>query len=174
MLSKVEWDTVNGGTREGFEGDDRIWRAPDMMATEYEVSAFIGALVKMIKPRVSVETGCYDGQTTLLIAANTCGTVYSCDVDIEKVYSLRSRVPSNVILTVQTGISLIRSIKNVDFAFLDSGADRSEEAEALDMAPHGIVALHDSKRGTKAIKELGYACIDFNTPRGIALFQKLP
>ena len=173
----VEWDRENGGTIETVEGHPGVWRAADMMATEHDVSVFIGHLVKMMKPRTAIETGCYYGQTTAQIAImlEKGDTLYTCDTSEDCVNAVRITVPmDNVICTLQTGVSLAKSVPNVDFAFLDSGGDRVEEAKALQMSEHGIIALHDAHRPAfDKIVKLGYRHIKFYTPRGLALFQKV-
>ena len=44
---------------------DKMWSARDVQSSEDEVNEFIGALMRLIKPGLVVETGCYLGDGTL-------------------------------------------------------------------------------------------------------------
>lgn len=180
-----------------------LWQSYDEQSAECEVSEFIGALVRLLKPRVVVETGCYHGDTTLAIAqalqVNDRGQLYACDIDPDCLARTRSRIeeydqiveaaakihggefnklPASIV--PQTGLELIENLKEIDFAFIDSGdADcRSRElnAAARRMKPFSVIALHDT--APQHMKMCQYAGaitlpgIYLNTPRGLSLFVK--
>jgi len=47
-----------------------LWHCEDEDAAEIEVSEFLYALAILLKPRISVETGTYTGQTTRYLGAS--------------------------------------------------------------------------------------------------------
>jgi len=90
-MKESEFTKVNPLVR-----DASLWSAEDGEGAELEVSEFIGALVRLLKPKFVVETGCYKGQTTREIARalqeNGHGYLYSCDTDQERVLAVRKTV----------------------------------------------------------------------------------
>jgi predicted O-methyltransferase YrrM len=166
-------------------GDGRVWRAPDEMASEYEVGDFLYGLIRLLKPQTVLETGCYRGDTTshLLTAlkANrqkqallfTCDTNEACRSITEQCLSEIKGWGVATFVMDLTGEQLARTVADVDLAFLDSSGDRLAEAKALRMKLGGIVVLHDARRPVKEAieKELGWKSIFIGTPRGLAIFQ---
>lgn len=166
-----------------------LWRCHDSEATEVEVLDFLQYLVRMLKPKVIIETGCYDGygteQLVLGILANGFGHVHFCDIGQDKLASARERpgVPALSLYNC-TGVELIARVEGpIDFAFLDSGPDgiRIGELKALlpKLAPEGVVAVHDvGQHGLRAHFDFAmeslpeYQHIIFSTPRGLALVRK--
>ncbi len=151
--------------------------APDSLATEYEISEFIASLVRLVKPKVVVETGCYLGYTSRAILTalekNGDGTLYTCDSDAERAKEFGAQ---NI-----TGEELIALLPDgsVDIAFLDSGGDlaRFREAKALipKLAPIAWVLLHDSLNGQdKCHANISAVCnwpsVVFPYGRGLTLF----
>jgi predicted O-methyltransferase YrrM len=144
-----------------------LWSAYDGMATECEVLDCLYALVRMLKPKVVIETGCYNGHGTEAlargIAANGFGNLRSCDLGSQQVTETEKRLfsidfsaypypqPCSSLCLIQqcSGVELITNCQNdIDFAFLDSGMDtpRIDELRALypKLSPGGVVAIHDS------------------------------
>lgn len=130
--------------------------APDLMASEYEVSEFLGALVRLLKPKIIIETGCYLGHSTLKMAEaareNGIGYVNSCDTDPSMISSageLCFGLEPFINLRCCTGENLISKFEHpetVDLAFIDSSGDRVAEVQALQLSPCAVVVLHDSNR----------------------------
>ena len=157
-----------------------LWGARDAAASEDEVGDFLYGLVRVLKPGVVVETGCYLGDTTLKInkalAENEYGVLYACDIQEKYVNFVRERLGQalRVIVTRQEGISLVKSLPVVHLAFIDSGGDRLEEAKALNLSRHGILVLHDSRHESVKDfgKQLGMVEVFIPTPRGISIFKK--
>ena len=162
--------------------------APDAMASEFEVQELLQSLVRLLKPKVCVETGCYQGHSTLAIAKalffNQQGELFSCDTDSSMVADAYIRIvqafkpanPEHVHIWNESGIDLCNEgcVKNVDFAFLDSSGDRVAEAAALQLSPKAVVVVHDTNRTQyDAIKLLHpwKAVWKIETPRGLTVFQ---
>ena len=156
--------------------------AEDEWASEYEVYDFLYALVRLLKPKVILETGTYKGGATKAMARaalhNDCGKVFTCDTNKELVKALDGRkdgLSSFLIYPdVCTGEALCARTKDVDLAFIDSSGDRVAEVQALNLAPNGVVVLHDAKRPQyQAIKTLRpwKAIWEIDTEQGITVFQ---
>lgn len=128
--------------------------APDLMASEYEVSEFLGALVRLLKPKVIIETGCYQGHSTRKMAEavkeNGVGHFWTCDTDTEKCKETGDAVSELPVgIEICSGLELIERIsgvRSIDLAFIDSSGDRVAEVQALQLSPGAVVVLHDSKR----------------------------
>lgn len=152
--------------------------ADDEMASEHEVYDFLYGLVRLFKPKVILETGCYKGGATRAMARaakeNGIGEVWTCDTDIEKVESL-----DTFLLPIEARYGdgewfCKDKVKDVDFAFIDSSGDRVAEVNALQLSPNAVVVLHDSNRPQykpiwtikpwKSIWHIG-------TEQGITVFQ---
>jgi predicted O-methyltransferase YrrM len=153
-----------------------LWSAPDEMATEYETCDFLFGLVRLCKPRVVIETGCYHGYATAAIGAalklNGHGRLATCDIDpsfVKLVTTEMNTMDVPVSVFGVTGLKLCQDTENVDLAFLDSSGDRAAEAAALHMAPNGFVVVHDAARRYKM--PLEWTHIYFPTPRGLSLYS---
>ena len=153
--------------------------ADDEMASEHEVYDFLYALVRLLKPKVILETGCYKGGATLKMAQaaadNGCGEVQTCDTNRDMAdATLKICSGLNVGVHCCSGIGLMQLYSNVDLAFIDSSGDRVAEVQALNLAPNGVVVLHDAKRPQyQAIKTLRpwKAIWEIDTVQGITVFQ---
>ena len=124
---------------------DEMWQAKDEQSAEQEVSVFMYSLIRLIKPEFVVETGCYDGETTLFIAKalrdKGQGRLISCDTEADKVEKvngalvMRGYLPELATVIRCKGIDLIKQCGAVaDFTFIDSspqGKDRHEEASEV-------------------------------------------
>ena len=154
-----------------------LWSSTDEWAAEIEVGDFLYGLVRLTKPILVLETGCYNGDSSYRIAEalkeNGVGTLNTCDTDRTKVDETKKRVNGlEVRVHHCSGYDLARTIAKVNIAFLDSSGDRTEEALALNMTSPGWVVLDDAKRDTyrQIETKLGWRSIYFTTPRGLALF----
>src|SRR6185437_14136973 len=149
------------------------------MASEYEVYDFLYALVRLLKPKVILETGCYKGGASRMMGEaarnNDIGSVVTCDTDPWMVGFTASLCKFLPVAIVQaSGLELIAKTKEVDLAFIDSSGDRVAEVQALNLAPNGVVVLHDAKRPQyQAIKTLRpwKAIWEIDTVQGITVFQ---
>lgn len=175
--------------------DDHLWSTRDEQSSEDEVNGFLYSLIRLIKPKFVVETGCYLGDGTLEIARalkdNGRGRLISCDTVQERVDAANKRiadegldkgeVPVAIVLRCK-GIDLINQVGAlIDFAFIDSSPavkDRAEEIKALRgyLLPLKMFALHDTASQHEGIAELARSIdlpnVYFNTPRGLNLFTQ--
>src|SRR5262249_3734993 len=133
-------------------GDGR-WEIPtdSDICTEVETIALAFGFVRMRRPAIVVETGCNVGCMTRALAealaVNGSGLLFSCDIEKQFVAVAQATVPSNVTVTCETGLELIRRIPDADLYWLDSAADtRVPEIEYL--RTHGrkgtIILAHDT------------------------------
>jgi predicted O-methyltransferase YrrM len=173
-----------------LEDKDKLWQARDNQGSEKEVSEFIGSLVRLLKPAVTIETGSYLGDTTITIAealkANNFGHIYSCDIDQSFVEKGQNRLKRRGLtkwasIERTTGLELISRLgKQAEFAFIDSGggpACRKDEIEKLYplMKPLQVIVLHDTAPHHALLhslaKTINLPRIYLNCPRGLTIFQ---
>jgi predicted O-methyltransferase YrrM len=172
--------------------NDELWTARDEQGSEVEVSEFLYGLIRLIKPKFVVETGCYLGDATLAIAralkANGVGRLISCDTEKERVDEVNEKLTKeglcpDIAAVVQCeGAALIKQIgAQIDFAFIDSspeGKVRGEEIATLIplLRPLKMFALHDTAPQHPQINavanQVGLPKIYLNCPRGLTLFMK--
>lgn len=173
------------------------WHSPDSEATEYEVSEFIGALIRILQPEFVLETGTYHGHTAWEITKNLYenghGELHSLEND-KKAHNIAkshldelayqyfnapySMLPVKLIL--QNTMEYIPE-KNIDFAFFDSWQEgRHEEFLRFynmgKLRPGAMVAFHDTAPHHQVLKHVRRLEDDryikslyFRTPRGLAL-----
>jgi predicted O-methyltransferase YrrM len=156
------------------------------MSSECEVTDFLYALVKLLKPRIVLETGCFLGATSVAIGraleSNRYGRLVTCDVDpglVDHVTELASRLRLPIDVFHNDSIKLMRRLQAIDLAFVDSGQDRAPEVTALipKMTRFGIIALHDTAPHQRQaeheyFESKGLKYMYMNTPRGLTLFQR--
>jgi predicted O-methyltransferase YrrM len=171
--------------------NDELWTSRDEQSSEDEVAEFLHGLVRLIKPALIVETGCYLGDATLAMARalqkNNYGILKSCDIDTERVAQVNARIGQEGLnhiagIYLMSGIELISNMgRKTDFAFIDSspiGKDRAKEIEELliHCRKGTIFALHDTAPQHVQISAMSklVPCpqIYFNCPRGLSLYQK--
>jgi predicted O-methyltransferase YrrM len=161
---------------------DKVWYCPDDLASEIELYDFLYGFIRLLKPSVVVETGCHRGFSSEAIGkalkVNGFGTLDTCDIEqifVDATYQRTKGLPVNVHLT--SAMSMLENIKNVEFAFIDSGTGRVQEAKALNLAPHAYVLLHDAHQqdypGFNAIKAFGWTAMKLPTPVGLGIFEVL-
>lgn len=149
-----------------------LWTAPDTEATETEVTAFVAALVSVIKAALVVETGTYQGHTTRAIAAALPpqGVLHTFDLNPVEINHVSVRAHT---CRLQDGPDL----QDVELAFLDSSLEAREgELDWLmpRLTPGAFVIIHDAapNRPPGAIAPVGWARFQFGTPRGLIVLQK--
>lgn len=132
------------------------WLCIDGEASEVEVLEFLYALVRMLKPRMVLETGTYLGYGAYCLACavreNGFGAVHTAEPSPEvrqrAQQFLQAQGFADVVAVYGcTGEELIARMQaEVDFAFLDSELDtRIGEMRILlpKLSARGIVAVHD-------------------------------
>lgn len=161
-----------------------LWSAPDKDATEAEVTAFVAAFVRLLKPTVVVETGTYQGHTTAAIAAalsdNGVGRVVTFETDTTRALAAQDALARwfDTVTVVNTAITARSCPQGVEFAFLDSCmACRAADIQVVwpKLVPGGMVLIHDASplRPPGQVRPPGrYAMLDVATPRGLTVFQK--
>ena len=165
------------------------WHSPDSEATELEVTALLGALVRAIQPEFVVETGTYHGHTALAIGnalvENGHGklvTIESDGANHERAKGALSYLPT-VEFILGNSMSYVPEA-NIDFAFFDSHQQqRANEFLRYHglgfIKPGAIVAFHDTAPHHQVYQYVKDLLIDteyiqhiqFMTPRGFLLAQ---
>jgi predicted O-methyltransferase YrrM len=160
-----------------------LWRAADSMASEIEVSDFMYSLIRLLKPALVVETGCYTGVTTLRMAralkSNRYGRMETCDIRADFVAAMNhaaQRRSLPLAAFCMSGVELIGRFDTIDLAFIDSGGNREAEVGrvARRMKRFGVIALHDTAPHhpeSRIQDSVGLPYLYMNTPRGLTLFQ---
>lgn len=157
------------------------WECPDETAAESEMSEFLYAFVRLLKPKLVVETGCYKGFSTLLLGQAVCenklGYVVSCDTDKECVAETRQKV-RNLPVTVKHCSSLsLSELPKADFIFSDSGYEfRAREIASAKAG--ATVVVHDTRISydtaipplENLVSSIGGIC--FETYRGFGIIKK--
>lgn len=138
--------------------EPHLWTATDDSASEDEVTAFLGALVHLAKPKLVVETGAYHGHTTATIAQalrdNGRGHVYGLEIDPVKAVEAQRRLDEQQLgqwATVVAVSSLAwEAPGGIDLAFLDAGAGWHRIREFRHLLPAmsdgSLVCVHDTAR----------------------------
>ena len=158
-----------------------LWHATDAMAPETEVADFMYALVRLLKPGLVLETGCYLGFTAVRMAQalkeNGYGRLVTCDIEERYVSELNVRSEDLPLEAFRTsGVELLARFESIDLAFIDSGGDREKEVRqaARRMGRFGVIVLHDTapnQTESGIPKSVGLPHLYMNTPRGLTLFQ---
>jgi predicted O-methyltransferase YrrM len=160
----------------------------DRMSTEVEVSQFIGDAVRLIKPRLVVETGTHKGFTALEIdralAENEQmgfpGRLITFETDPELAVGCSEQL-SDRVEVVNDACWNHQFTERIDIAFVDSAyAARIMDIEALSnyMAPRGLMFLHDTamihmeemRRVVNFVRGK-FNVVEFATARGLGLLQ---
>jgi predicted O-methyltransferase YrrM len=175
------------------------WHSPDSEATEIEVSEFIGSLVRLIQPEFVLETGSYNGHTTLEMSRALHMNNHGRGVSVESDALLAERAERYIqnIMGEYNRMQIINvnsmeyaPLEDIDFAFFDSwqegrhlefrrfydmGRLKSGAIVAFhDTAPHHQVRKHVLPLGQTDEEISAYiSLIDFHTPRGLILGQVL-
>lgn len=162
----------------------RLWSAPDKQATEHEVTAFLAALIRLLKPMLVLETGTYEAHTTIAIAEaltlNQRGRAVTFETDAARATQATQRLaPYRDLVTLLPHAMTANDLPGpVDIAFLDSGMrDRDADMRIVwpALSPGGIVLVHDASpdRPPGQVRPPArFAMFDFATPRGLTAFQK--
>ncbi len=162
------------------------WTAPDVHATECEVTELVAAWVRALQPDLVVETGSYHGHTTLAIAQamkrNGHGRLVSLEIDPGLVDLARQRVSAYPHVEILCEDSLQWTPPSpIGFAWFDS-AIPNRELEFRRYFPWlrgAIVGFHDTGRHHRVVraaveKLAGEGLLTplfLNTPRGVAFAQ---
>ncbi len=122
---------------------------------EQEVGALLYGLVRMVKPKICVETGLLVGDSAEWIGRalrdnKEGGKLITCDIDETRIQPARQRfgdLPIDVVL--KAGQDVLASFPVMDFVHIDSGDANVREQELMSLGDHnispgGIVCWHDA------------------------------
>lgn len=152
-----------------ISNDER--RYPDFFAAEKQTVRAIYALVRVLRPRIVVETGVADGLTTASILAamarNECGHLHSFDIadDVGAFVTDRTRWTLHVVdPDGRRPLALLDALPPVDIFLHDSNHSyrwqRAEYEAAWSRLERGGVLLSDDV-------DSSYAFLDFAGDRGV-------
>jgi len=164
------------------------WSAPDDFATEAEVSAFLGDLVRVLKPATVIETGSYLGYTAQAIGralALVGGTLVTLEVDGDRAAAAAGRCAGLPVTVLAQSSLTYTPTALIDVLFLDSEFEtRMPELRHFRpyASPRCVVVLHDSApttypgwelldQGMRAVVADGIVqpWLTLPTPRGVGL-----
>jgi predicted O-methyltransferase YrrM len=155
----------------------REWTAEDGNAAESEVLELLHGLIRVIKPRVVIETGTYMGNAAMSMAHamkenNMPCSLDTCDTDEAFLRHAARLTDSFDFVTAHhmSGEELIGNSHNIDFAFIDSGGDRLAEVVALlpRLNEGAFVVIHDSNRAAER------RCVDYIVDHSVSSTLELP
>lgn len=156
------------------------WTADDEHSSTHELGDLLYGLIRMEKPKLLIETGTYQGHATrsmvLAIINNKMddAAIHTCDtVD-------HSRSLGRATFHHCSGVDMIAKLEKIDFAYLDSGGSRIEEAQALyprlsRMSMVVINNMHDTDNRVGAEHLMDKApnlqLLEFDTPQGVVVLR---
>lgn len=163
------------------------WQAVDCSAAEVEVSDFLAALVRFLKPDWVLETGTYLGITAQKIGRalreNGVGRLITLEVNPEYAEAARLRCEGLPVDVIVGESSKYRPSNFFNLAFFDS----RQEDRVLNFLKFrvwlggAIVCFHDTaphhlvgKDVKKAERRGLIKTINFHTPRGLTIAEVLP
>lgn len=170
----------------------KLWKSRDIQGSEIEVGECLAGIIRLTKPAIVVETGCYLGDTTLAMARaikkNGFGKLYTCDLSAELASKVKAKIKKAgleryAFVFAMSGDDLIERVNQkygIDFAFVDSGDEhgvREYEINLLSryMKPRKMFAVHDTAPQHKGMVEVmdkvNLPKIYFDTPRGLTLVE---
>jgi hypothetical protein len=146
------------------------------LGSEIELWDFLYGFLRILKPNICVETGCYWGWTSHIIGCalqdNRFGHLDTCDSVAECAEKTRIRC-AGLPVTVHPGRAsdIVHIIDTADFLFSDSDPD-SRRMEVEHLKSGAIAVVHD----THVYPWLGEMCKDmggltFDTPRGFGILR---
>ena len=148
--------------------------------SEIELVDFLYCFVRLLKPMVVLETGCFMGFMSYALGRavkdNGFGQVVTCDNDLEKVALTENRVkglPVTVMGTSALSPEMDEWYAKADFAFLD--ADEDTRPESFKRLRSGCVAVcHDTRQEPWAelIPQKSDRIVFDETQKGFTLFRK--
>jgi len=155
------------------------WQVHDAASSELELQELCFALVRMLKPDLVVETGCYMGAMTLWLglAVSARGRLVSCDTDRDRVVEARIRTRHLPVEVHHCRGADLPELRQADFVFCDS--DYRCRAEEIELAkPGAVILVHDTRISYDSeippleglVRELGG--ITFDSHRGWGLLRK--
>jgi predicted O-methyltransferase YrrM len=158
------------------EAEVSLWVARDDMASEQEMGDFLCGLVRMLKPNLVVETGCYMGDSTVrmeeAIDRNQCGVLVACDVDAGHVAEVNGKLLMHrARCELSKGVDL-PDLADADLVFSDSGDSDTRIAEYNRCKSGCVFVVHDTQWAALAEFVRKQGGIVFSAGRGFGVIQK--
>jgi len=171
-MPDVEFKWMQGG------GEARPWLCPIYgPSAELEILDLLFSLVRLVRPKLIVETGCHRGIGTFALgraAREVNARVISCDIDPALIVVAENRccgLPVEIRLCRAEDLS---EVERADFLFLDGSED--SRIECVPRMKSGALALmHDTRQEPflrDAFKGLGSA-VHLESWRGATLFSRI-
>lgn len=167
--------------------EPKLWRMYDQMSAEYEVLEGLAALVRLVKPKLVIDTGSFEGHSAVAMGRalrdNGRGKLVTIELD-ERLHSKTTEHVKNAgleeFITCIHGSSLAYvPAQPIDMMFSDSGIEvRLSEIEHFKRFMHSftLVAMHDVfntpclRGGLESLE--GFNKVWMPTPRGLILMQR--
>ena len=172
--------------------NEKGWLVDDETSSEVELRELLSGLLRMLKPELAVETGCFLGRATLAMAravqenhlqgsGDFHPRLVSCDVDPEMVKATARLLGANA-CTFRVELRQCRGedlpeLPEADFVFCDS--DYRCRAREIELAkPGAVILVHDTRISYDSevapleglVRQLGGIC--FDSHRGWGLIRK--
>ena len=152
------------------------WEVHDGTASEIEMTDFLYGLVRMLKPKLIVETGTYRGHAAMSMAEacleNSFGKVVSCDIENHNVFN---PLPDLCDLRISSSLDL-PELRTADLVYSDSLVPlRPKEYELV--KPGCVFVVHDTNNAddwTTKLKDWVHANggLTFSAGRGFGILVK--
>lgn len=159
------------------------WSAPDVMASEVEVSSFLASLVHLLKPDLVVEAGTYHGDTAEAIARALLrerrGSLVTIEVNDELAGLAAQRLEQwSHVAVLHRDALLVATAEPIDLLFVDTADYRMEQIEHFKQfaSVRCVIVCHDTQSEslrrelnllhTKGVTE---PWLFLPTPRGLGL-----
>lgn len=169
-MEDVEFKWMQG------DGEARPWLCPIYgMSTELEICDLLYSLVKLIRPKRIVETGCHLGIGTYALgkaAKEVGGSVVSCDIDHHFCITTVERCNGLPVWVSVTPAERLVELASADFVFLDA-SEESRIACVPKLRSGAIGVMHDTRH--EAFLREAFSGVNFvhlESWRGATIFQK--
>jgi len=152
-----------------------VWTEHDPVSAEAEMADLLYAFVRMLKPKIVVETGTYRAFTSKRLGEavrdNGLGHVYTCDIQMGAGHLLR--IEGLPVTFRQCEAFDLPELKEADFVFCDSGTHDIRKKEYEYLKSGAVYVVHDTTQtfdpyhlGEWVIEQGG---IRFNAGRGFGV-----
>jgi predicted O-methyltransferase YrrM len=159
------------------DGVYRPWLCPIYgYSAELEVLDLLYSLVKLVRPKLIVETGCHLGIGTYALgkAAKEVGAqVVSCDVELKYIDAARERCQGLPVSIVLCKAECLGEVHEADFLFLD-GSEESR-IQCVPRMKHGALAVMHDTNQERFLRDAftGYGdAVHMESWRGATLFHR--
>jgi hypothetical protein len=164
--------------------DAKLWRAFDTMSAEVEVLEFLAACVRVLKPKLVIDTGSFEGWSATYMGRalkeNGRGRLITVEIDPELHAKTVARIKAQgleQVVECRLGSSLdIEGVEPVGLLFSDSAIEiRMQELEHFRprLSSGSLVAVHDvmvAPQLLEGLKGLDWlTTLALPTPRGLAI-----